>query len=131
MEEENNILFVGMYRGNEEVDYLKKRYGSANGALVRDAIRVEKVKELLTSTKVYTMNRQEKIGNCPTHIAGEIDIERNALITSGITFTLLHFDYIHMPAYYFMNYLLKDSFLTQVLPLLIEKNIISIDGEIW
>jgi hypothetical protein len=126
-----------MYRGPQNVDVLKERYGSAFGALVRDAIRVEKVKELLSErnkqTKVYTMNKQEKTGNdsCPTHIVGLIDVERNDLITSGITFKLLHFDYIHMPKEYLLNFLLRENFFKQVLRSFINNNVISKNGEIW
>jgi hypothetical protein len=126
-----------MYRGPQNIEDLKEKYGSAFGALVRDAIRVEKVKELLLErkqqTKVYTMNKQEKTGNdsCPTHIAGLIDVERNDLLRSGITFKLLHFDYLHMTEHYLLSYLLKGCFFKQVLPSFIENNVISTNGEIW
>jgi hypothetical protein len=126
-----------MYRGTQDVDVLKEKYGSAFGALVRDAIRVEKVKELLSlsnkQTKVYTMNQQEKTGidSCPTHIAGFIDVERNDLMTRGINFRLLHFDYFHMTPKYLLNFLLKENFFKQVLPSFIDNNVISKNGEIW
>jgi hypothetical protein len=65
------------------------------------------------------MNMQEKKGkdSCPTHITGEVNSERSDLITGGITFTVLHFDYLHMPSFYFNMKLLKENLVTKVLPL--------------